>query len=113
MSMKVEVADHFWVEERHRVGGDGVAKPRPEFLGDCGAADHGTPLQHGDLQPGRGEIGSADQAVVPPADHDGIFHGRPSCPRTTLPRGTLPRRSSFVTAASPDAAGTWPSLARY
>ena len=45
-----------------------------EFLGRRGAADDRAALQHNDLQPGRGEIGRGDQAVVAAADHDDVAH---------------------------------------
>ena len=39
-----------------------------EFLGDRRPADHGAPLEHGDLQARRRQIGRAHQPVVPAAD---------------------------------------------
>ncbi len=43
-----------------------------EFFGDGGAAHHCTPLEHGDLEPGGGQIGRTHQAVVTAADNDHI-----------------------------------------
>ena len=43
-----------------------------EFLRHRRAADDMPALEHGDLQPGRGEIGGADQPVMPAADDDDV-----------------------------------------
>ena len=34
--------------------------------------DHGAPLEHGDLESGRGKVGRAHQPVVSPADDQGV-----------------------------------------
>ena len=44
-----------------------------EFLGDRRAADDVPALQHPHLQPGRGQVGGADQAVVAAADDQDIL----------------------------------------
>ena len=61
--MKIEVADDFRVQERDRIGGDGVAKAGMEFLGDRRAADDGAALEHDDFEPRGGEIGRGDKPL--------------------------------------------------
>ncbi len=43
-----------------------------EFFRDGRAADDRAALEHRHLQPGLGQIGGADEAVVPPSDDDGV-----------------------------------------
>ena len=43
-----------------------------ELLGDRGAAEHATPLEHADVLARGGEIRGADEAVVTAADDDGV-----------------------------------------
>ena len=50
-----------------------------EFLGDRRAADDRAALEHRDLEPGRGQVGGADQAVMAAADDE----------RVALIRGTF------------------------
>ena len=57
------------------VGGDRGAEARPDLLGGAGAADDVTALDDADLQPLFGEIGAADQAVMPGAHDDGVIVG--------------------------------------
>ena len=74
VAMKIEVVDDFRIEERDGVGRDGIAEAGMEFLGDRRAADDGSPLEHGDAQPGGGEVGSHDKPIVTPADDDDVRH---------------------------------------
>jgi hypothetical protein len=73
--MKIEVPDDFRVQERDRVGGDGIAEAGMEFLGDRRAADNRPALKHGDFEPGGGEIGGRDKRIVAPADDDDVAQG--------------------------------------
>ena len=43
-----------------------------ELFGDGCAADHAAPLQHRDLEPAGGQVGRADEAVVPAADDERV-----------------------------------------
>ena len=74
MGLEIEVPDDLRVEERDRVGGDRVAEAGMEFLGDRRAADFTAALEHGDFEPGGGEIGRGDKAVVTPADDNDVLH---------------------------------------
>ena len=65
---KIKVADDLRVQQRDRIGGDRVAKPGVELLGDRGAADHCAPLEHGDLEPRRRQVRGAHQPVVSATD---------------------------------------------
>src|SRR5690606_38256828 len=69
---QAQVADHPRVQQADGVAGQRVAEARVELLGHGGAADHPAPLQHPDLQPGRGQVGGADQAVVAAADDQDV-----------------------------------------
>ena len=69
--IKPHVADHFRLEQPDRIAGGGIAEAGIEFLGHRGAAHNAARFQHRHLQPARGEIVSADQAVMPrPDDQD-------------------------------------------
>ena len=74
VAVKIEVPDDFRVQERDRVGGDGIAEVGVEFLGDRRAADLSPALKHGDFEAGGGEIGRRDKAIVTPADDDDVAH---------------------------------------
>ena len=67
-----EVADDLRIEQRDRVGSDGVAEARMEFLRHRRTADDRAALQHRDLQPRGCEIGGADEPVMPAPDDHGI-----------------------------------------
>src|SRR5690606_32261990 len=60
------------VEQAHRVTGGGIAEPREELLGHRRAADHPAALQHAHLEPGAGQVGRADQAVVAATDNEDV-----------------------------------------
>ena len=78
MGVQIEVADDLRVEERDGVGGDRIAEAGMEFLGDRRAADLPAPLEHRDLEAGRGEIGRGDKAVMAAADDDDVGHPAPA-----------------------------------
>src|SRR5690606_3849804 len=84
------------------VAGHRVAEARVEFLRHRRAADDAAPFEHAHLQPGAGEVGGADQAVVAAADDQYVAipcrHVSVPCPvAASFPRG--PR------ATPPPAAG--------
>ncbi len=74
MARKIEVTDDFRVQERDRVGGDGIAEAGVEFLGDRRAADLSAALEHDDFEPRGSEIGRGDKAIVTPANDDDVAH---------------------------------------
>src|SRR5438105_3409477 len=69
---QLEVANHFWIEKRDRVRGDGVAESWVELLRDRGTADHPAPLQDGYFESTRSKIGGADEPIVPTTDDQRI-----------------------------------------
>ena len=69
---QLEIADDLRVQQRDRVGRNGIAEARMKFLGDGGAADDAALLEHGDLQTGGREICGANQTVMAAADDDDI-----------------------------------------
>ena len=99
---EIEVADDLRVQERDRIGGDRVAEPGMELLGDRGAADQRAPLEHGDLEPGAGQVRGAHQPVVSATDDQRIA--------TAV---AAPRRLSHGSTRAPEpAAGRFPESAR-
>ena len=83
MRLQPEVVDDLRIEQRHGVGGDGIPEAREKLLRHRRPADDMPPLQHGDLQPRLGEIGGADEPVMPTPDDDDVGFaaeaaGRPS-----------------------------------
>ena len=74
---QAQIGDHPRVEQADRVGGQRIAKAWMKFLGDGGAANHRAGLQHPHVEPGAGQIGGGNQAVMAAPD-DGhvilIFH---------------------------------------
>src|SRR5208282_3525890 len=86
MARKTEVADDFRIEERDRVGGDGIAEAGVEFLGDRCAADLSAALEHDDFEPRGSEIGRGDKAIVTPANDDDVAHRyvAPGLPRRAV-----------------------------
>ena len=73
MAVQVEIGDDFGIEQRHRVGGDGISEAGMEFLGDGGAAQDMPAFEYRDLQAGPGEIGGADEPVMAAADDDDVL----------------------------------------
>src|SRR5690606_2813363 len=69
---QVQVGDDPGIEQADRVAGGGVAEARVELLGDRGTADDAPAFQHPRLQPGRGEVRRAYQAVVTTADDQDV-----------------------------------------
>ncbi len=72
VAMQLQVGDDLGIEQGDGVAGHRVAEPRMELLGDRGPAHHVAALQHRDLQPGLGQVGGADQAVMAPAHDDDV-----------------------------------------
>src|SRR3954453_8728441 len=69
---ELKVADDLGPQERHDVREHGEPKAREDLLGHGGAAEHVSLLEHERPEPGLGEIGGADEAVVTTTDHDGV-----------------------------------------
>ena len=85
---ELELADHLRVQQAHDVGEDREGEARHDLLGHGGAADDVAALEDERLQPRLGEVGAADQAVVPAADDDRVVDLRHATAlRFTLPRG--------------------------
>ena len=67
-----QIAQHFWVQQAHRVAGRGVAKAWMELLGDGGAADEAAALEDEDFEARSGEIAGTGEAVVTCAYDDDV-----------------------------------------
>jgi len=74
VAVQFQIGDHLGIEQRHRVGGDGIAEAGMKFLGDRGAADRVVLFKDRNLVPGRRQIPGADQPVVAAADHHRMLH---------------------------------------
>ena len=72
-------------EQADDVAEDREAEAREELLGDGGAAEHVALLEDEGLQPGAGEVGRADEAVVAATDDDGVVGlGQGGTPSATI-----------------------------
>src|SRR4029079_9408606 len=69
---KLQVTDHFGMQQADRVGGGRITEAREKFLGHGRAAHHGAALEHPHLQSRRGEIARASEAVVAAPDDQGV-----------------------------------------
>ena len=77
MLVEPHVADDLGVEQADRVARRRVAEAGMEFLGHRGAADDAARFEDRHLEAARGEIISADQAVMAGADDQHVrIHGR-------------------------------------
>ena len=75
VARQIQIADDFRPQQRDDVGADREFEPGKHLLGHRGAAEHVPPLEHEDLAPRSGEIGSRGQPVMPAADDNGVvFH---------------------------------------
>src|SRR5688572_16847568 len=68
MLMQLKVTYHLWIEQRHGIRRDGIAKSRIELFGDGRASDDGTAFQYGHAQSCIGQVGGTHQAVMAAAD---------------------------------------------
>jgi hypothetical protein len=69
---EIEIPDDRGVEQRHGVGGDGIAETGIKLLGRRGAADDRAALKDGDREPGRREVSGRDETVVAAAGDDDV-----------------------------------------
>jgi hypothetical protein len=69
---QLELADDLGLEQAHDVGCGGNAVAGPDLLGHAGAAQHAAALEDDRPEPGPGEVGGADEPVVPRADDDRV-----------------------------------------
>ncbi len=74
MGGQFEIGDDLGIEQRDRVGRDRIAEARMEFLGHRRPADDTARLEHGDTEPGLGQIGGTDQPVMTASDDDDVAH---------------------------------------
>ncbi len=74
MPRQIQVPNDFWIEQRHRVGRDGISEARMKLLGNGGTADDGAPLEDGHLEAGGRKVRGAHQPIVAAADNDGVAH---------------------------------------
>jgi hypothetical protein len=111
------VPDDLGVEQADRVGGGRVAEARVEFLRHRRAADDVPALQHRHLQSLRGEIISADEAVMAGADDENVGvggHGKrlqqgwPEQLGATNPSPVLDGRGQILRPPFPARAGRLP-----
>ena len=51
MLLQAQIPDHLGVEQADGVAGGGIAKPRVEFLGDGGAAEHAAAFENPHAEP--------------------------------------------------------------
>src|SRR5713101_6850134 len=72
MFRQLQIADHLRIEQRYRVRGDGIAKPRMKLLRDRGTANNATPFQNRYLESARSQICGAHKAVMPTTDDQRI-----------------------------------------
>ena len=79
-------------QHRQHIGAGRGAEAGRELLGDAGAADERTSLQHQRLEAGLGQVEGGDQAVVAAADDDGVLR-RPVIP--TAPRAASAGRPQW------------------
>ena len=88
------VPDHRVALDQHVRAGAGVVPEarQGQLLGDGVAADDRLLLEDDDLEPGGGEVGRADQAVVPGADDDDV--GAAAHAARTRPLGKVCSRSA-------------------
>ncbi len=69
---QLEVADDLRPKQAHDVREDREPEAREDLLGHGRATEHVAPFEDERPQPGPGEVGGADEAVVPATDHDGV-----------------------------------------
>src|SRR5262249_12650018 len=67
-----QITDHLRIEQAYRVARRRIAESRMEFFRDGGTAQHASPFEDANLDPGAGEIGGAGQTVVTAADDDDV-----------------------------------------
>ena len=69
---QVELADDLGPEQADDVAGDAEPEAREDLLGHRGPAEQMALLEDDGLQPGPGQVGGADEAVVAAADDDRV-----------------------------------------
>ena len=74
MARQAQLADDFRAQQRDGVGADGILEAREDLFGHGGPAEHVAALDDRDRQPGPGQVGGTDEAVVATADDDDVGH---------------------------------------
>ena len=71
---EIEILDGRRMEQRNRIGGDGIAESGMKFVRRRRAADDRAALDHRDLQSRRRKIGGRDETVVAAAGDNDVAH---------------------------------------
>ena len=74
MARQAQLPDDFRAQQRDGVGADGILEAREDLFGHGGPAEHVAALDDRDRQPGLGQVGGTDEAVVATADDDDVGH---------------------------------------
>ena len=69
---QIQLADDVGAHQAYHVREDAVLEAGEDLLGDGGAADERTCLEHAHVEAGAREVGGVDQAVVAAADDDDV-----------------------------------------
>ena len=72
VARQVQIPDDLRAEQAHHVGAHAVLEARVDLLRNRSAPEHVPLLQHHDALAGPGQVRGVDEAIVAPADDDGV-----------------------------------------
>ncbi len=101
VAFEPQLADDLRLEQADHVRGGGDFIARPQLFGRGAAAEDVSAFEHADFAAGFGEIGGADQPVVPAADDDAVESAVTShCKALPCDEETPAEESRFVNPAA-------------